>query len=87
LREWRYSSTHSLTSALDGGEWPASFPDCFNPKERPPGVHWIRVWVGHRSRFGRGDEEKNSQHPFTYLRVPTFFSYEHIHIFRRVISS
>jgi hypothetical protein len=21
LGEWRYSSTHSLTSALDGGEW------------------------------------------------------------------
>jgi hypothetical protein len=24
LGEWRYSSTRSLTSALDGGEWSAS---------------------------------------------------------------
>jgi hypothetical protein len=27
LREWRYSSTHSLTSALDGGERSASRPE------------------------------------------------------------
>jgi hypothetical protein len=27
LGEWRYSSTHSLTSALDGGEWSASRPE------------------------------------------------------------
>jgi hypothetical protein len=26
LGEWRYSSTHSLTSALDAGEWLASRP-------------------------------------------------------------
>jgi hypothetical protein len=31
LGEWRYSSTHSLTSALDAGEWSASRPGCFNP--------------------------------------------------------
>jgi hypothetical protein len=29
-----YSSTHSLTSALDGGEWSASRPCRFIPKER-----------------------------------------------------
>jgi hypothetical protein len=29
LGEWRYSSTHSLTSALDGGEWLASRPGRF----------------------------------------------------------
>jgi hypothetical protein len=27
LGEWRYSSTHSLTSALDGGEWSTSRPE------------------------------------------------------------
>jgi hypothetical protein len=32
--EWRYSSTHSLTSALDGGEWSASRTGCFTPMER-----------------------------------------------------
>jgi hypothetical protein len=30
LGEWRYNSTHSLTSALDGGEWSAS------PKRKEP---------------------------------------------------
>jgi hypothetical protein len=33
LGEWRNSSTHSLTSALDGGEWSASRPDRFTPKD------------------------------------------------------
>jgi hypothetical protein len=34
LKESRYSSTHSLASALDGGEWSASRPDLFIPRER-----------------------------------------------------
>jgi hypothetical protein len=34
LGEWRYSSTHSLTSAIDGGEWSAWRPGRFTPKER-----------------------------------------------------
>jgi len=45
LGEWRYSSTHSLTSALDGGEWSALCPGRFTPKERAPGTHWIGGWV------------------------------------------
>jgi hypothetical protein len=49
LAEWRYSSTHSLTSALDRGEWSASCPDCFTPRERAPGTHWIGGWVGPRA--------------------------------------
>jgi hypothetical protein len=49
LGEWRYSSTHSLTSALDGGEWSASRPDRFTPKERVPGTHRIGGWVGPRA--------------------------------------
>jgi len=36
-----YSSTHSLTSALDGGKWSASRPGRFTPKEKAPGTHWI----------------------------------------------
>jgi hypothetical protein len=39
LGEWRYSSTHSLTSALDGGEWSVSRPGRFIPRERASGVH------------------------------------------------
>jgi hypothetical protein len=46
--EWRYSSTHSLSSALDGG-WSASRPGHFTPMEIGPGAHWIGGWVGPRS--------------------------------------
>jgi hypothetical protein len=46
---WIYSSTHSLTSALDGCEWSASRPGRFTPRERDPGTHWIGGWVGPRA--------------------------------------
>jgi hypothetical protein len=49
LGELRYSSTHSLTSAIDGGEWSASCPGRFTPRERSSGTHWIRGWVGPRA--------------------------------------
>jgi hypothetical protein len=45
LEKWRYSCTHSLTSALDVGEWSASRPGCFIPRERASGTHWIGGWV------------------------------------------
>jgi hypothetical protein len=48
LGEWRISPTHSLASALDGGEWSASRPDRFTPRERAPGTHSIGGWVGSR---------------------------------------
>jgi len=41
MGEWRYCPTHSLTSALDVGEWSASRPGRFTPRERPPSTHWI----------------------------------------------
>jgi len=46
-----------LTLALDKGEWSASSPSRFTPRERAPGTHWIGGWV----RSGHGGEEKNSQ--------------------------
>jgi hypothetical protein len=49
MREWSYRSTHSLTSALDGGEWSASRPGRFTPRERAPVTHWIGDWVGPRA--------------------------------------
>jgi hypothetical protein len=49
LGEWRYSSTHSLTSALDGGERSASRPGNFSPRERAPSTHWIGGWPGPRA--------------------------------------
>jgi hypothetical protein len=47
--EWRYSSTHSLTSALDGGEWSVSRPGRFTPRERTPCTHCNGGWVGPRA--------------------------------------
>jgi hypothetical protein len=47
--EWRYSFTHSSTSALDGGEWSASRPGRFTPRESTPGTHWIGGWIGSRA--------------------------------------
>jgi hypothetical protein len=47
--ERRYSSTHSLNSALDGGEWSASRPRRFTSRVRAPGTHWIGGWVGPRA--------------------------------------
>jgi hypothetical protein len=35
IGEWRYNSTHSLTSALDGGDWSASRSDCFTQGMEP----------------------------------------------------
>jgi hypothetical protein len=59
--EWRFSSTHSLTLALDGGEWSASRPGRFTPRERDPGTHLIdRRLGGPQSRYEHGIEEKNS---------------------------
>jgi hypothetical protein len=49
LGEWRYSSTHSLTSALDGSELSASHLGCFTPRERAPGIRWTGGWVGPRA--------------------------------------
>jgi hypothetical protein len=49
LGEWRYSSTHSLTSALDGDEWSASRPGRFTRKEGAPDTHGIGDWVGPRA--------------------------------------
>jgi hypothetical protein len=47
--EWWYSSTHFLTSAVYGGEWSASRPGRFTPRERAPSTHWIEGWVGPRA--------------------------------------
>jgi hypothetical protein len=49
MGEWKYSSTHSLISALDGGGWSASRLCRFTPKETATGTHWIGGWVGPRA--------------------------------------
>jgi hypothetical protein len=49
LGEWRYSSIHSLTSTLDGGEWVAPRSGRLTPRGRVLGTHWTGGWVGPRS--------------------------------------
>jgi hypothetical protein len=50
-----------LTSALDVGEWSASRPGRFTPRERDPDTHWIGRLGGPQSRSVRGGEGKNSE--------------------------
>jgi hypothetical protein len=49
IGEWRYNAIHSLTSALDGGEWSNSRTGRFTLRERAPGTHWIGGSVGPRA--------------------------------------
>jgi hypothetical protein len=49
LWELKYSSVHSLTSALDEGGWSVSRPGRFALREGAPGTHWIGGWVGLRA--------------------------------------
>jgi hypothetical protein len=60
LGEWRYSSTHYLISALDGGEWSATLLRQFNPQGKIPWYPPDKGLGGPQSRSGRVDE-KNSQ--------------------------
>jgi hypothetical protein len=45
-----------LTLTLVGGEFSASRPGCFTPRERAPDPHWIGGWVGPRA--GLDDTKK-----------------------------
>jgi hypothetical protein len=40
-----------LTSALDGGEWSASRPARFTPRERATGTHWTGGWLDPRAEL------------------------------------
>jgi hypothetical protein len=60
LGEWLYSSTHSLTSALDGGEWSASRSGHLTPRERAPGTRWLGGWLSPRAVLGSVVKKKIS---------------------------
>jgi hypothetical protein len=51
-----------LASALVGGQWSASRPGRFTPRESSLGTHWIGVWVGPRT--GLDDMEKTKFLPY-----------------------
>jgi hypothetical protein len=46
----------SLNSAIVGGEWSASSPNCFTPAEISPGTKLVEDWVDPRG--GLDDVEK-----------------------------
>jgi hypothetical protein len=72
LGEWKYSSTHSLISALDESEWSASRPCRFTPRERAPGTHWIGGWVSPRAVLDSVVKRKiPSPHRESNPRAPT----------------
>jgi hypothetical protein len=71
LGEWMYSSTHSLTSALDGGEWSASRPGRFTPRERDPDIHWIGGWVDPRAILDMVVQEELSEMLLKLSTIPT----------------
>jgi hypothetical protein len=73
LGEWMYSCTHSLTSALDGGEWSASRPGRFTPRERASGTHWIGGWVGPRAVLDAVVKRKLCSSPFTMIIMCTAY--------------
>jgi hypothetical protein len=53
-----------LTAALDGGEWSASRPAAYTPRERASLWYPLdRRLGGPQSRSGRSCEEKNPQLP------------------------
>jgi hypothetical protein len=62
---------HSLTLALDGGEWSASCPSPLTPRERALGTHWIGGWVGPRAsldmvlkrKIPKPHQDLNPAHP------------------------
>jgi hypothetical protein len=49
-----------LTTAPDGGEWPASCPDGSTPGEGVTGTHWIGDWVGPTAIQDAVAKKKNS---------------------------
>jgi hypothetical protein len=75
MGEWKYSSNHSLTSALDGGEWSASRTGRFTSTERAPGTHWIGGWVGSRAVLdavmkGKIPNPRREKNPRTQIVQP-----------------
>jgi hypothetical protein len=66
MGEWIYTPIF-LTSALAGGEWSASRPCRFNPRESAPGIHLTGGWVGPIA--GLDDVEKILTLPGLELRL------------------
>jgi hypothetical protein len=57
-----------FTSALIGGEWSASRPGRFIPRERAPGTHWTGRWVGPRTGLDEAEKRQFLNLPGLELR-------------------
>jgi hypothetical protein len=57
-----------LTSALAGGESPASRPGSFTPGEKVPATHWIGGWVDPRASLDVVEKRKFFSLPRLELR-------------------
>jgi hypothetical protein len=63
---------HSLTPALDGGEWSASRPGRFTPRERAFDTQWIGDWVGLRAVLDALSARDKVSHPLSLEFVADF---------------
>jgi len=59
---------HSLTLALEGGEWSALCFERFTSWQRTPGTHWIGGWMGFRA--GLDAVKKKKSQPSGGNRIP-----------------
>jgi hypothetical protein len=48
-----------LTSILDGGEWSASRPSRFSPREGNFDIYWIGDWLDYRAVLNDEEYKKN----------------------------
>jgi len=52
-----------LILGQNGGDWPASWPSCYNSGERHPGVLWLWGWVGPAVSGHSGNKKNTSPSP------------------------
>jgi len=63
---------HSLTLALDRGEWSVSCPGSLYPQERAPGTHWIGGSAGPRDGLDavvKDTIHKKTEYPEMHLQT------------------
>jgi hypothetical protein len=58
-----------LMSALDGGEWSASRPGRFTPRERAAGTHSLWGWVGSGAGLDAVEQRQNLPLPVIEPRL------------------
>jgi hypothetical protein len=58
--EFQFYFLHSVKAQIQvgGGEWSASHPCCFTPRERAHGTHWIGCWAGPRASLDHTEKWK-----------------------------